>query len=247
LTSIQTRKEVLMKPSKFMAIGCDLGQIRDYTAVSVVHPIFADSKHKEEDIFILKDLYRFPLKMSYKKMIRHIAKGVHTFKDPEAKLVIELNNVGHYAYDDLRDLKAEPYGVHTTSGYTARRDEVKYNIHYVPKRDLILPVRKLVEDGRMKYDPQLQYAETFVNELRAMEYDTSPTGYEKFEARQGEHDDLVMSVCVAVWRTKFFCGRPSGNQDPEPLDMNDPRPFRPPSTPPFKLPSDYEGFGTFEF
>jgi hypothetical protein len=147
----------------------------------------------------------------------------------------------------IRDLKVDHYAVHTVSGYKQRRDGDRHTVFYVPKRDLILPVRKLIEDGRMKYDPKLQHAETFVNELRAMEYDTSPTGYEKFEARQGEHDDLVMSVCVAVWRTQFFGGRPSGSRDPEPRDVTDQRPFRAPSTPPFKLPDDYEGFGTLEF
>jgi hypothetical protein len=44
-------------------------------------------------------------------------------------------------------------------------------------------------------------------------------GREKFGARSGEHDDLVLAVALAVWGMKKVTGRGTVGMRPEPLGV----------------------------
>jgi hypothetical protein len=70
----------------------------------------------------------------------------------------------------------------------------------VPKLILISRVQALLHDGRLKIHKGLLDAPALVSELQDFKADVTDSGYWKFGARAGKHDDLVLAVAIALWR-----------------------------------------------
>ena len=71
----------------------------------------------------------------------------------------------------------------------------------VPKRDLITVTQVLLQDGRLKVAASLPEAETLRRELLNFRVKINPqTAHDSYEHwREGEHDDLVLSVSMGAW------------------------------------------------
>jgi hypothetical protein len=54
------------------------------------------------------------------------------------------------------------------------------------------------------------FLDMFQSELKAFRGEMTSQGRAKFEAEQGEHDDLVMSVAQAVWWGEHASPKPTG-------------------------------------
>ena len=73
-------------------------------------------------------------------------------------------------------------------------------IYRVPKLMLISRVQALLHDGRLKIHKRLPDAPALVAELQDFRAKVTDSGYWKFGARSGKHDDLVLAVAIALWR-----------------------------------------------
>ena len=71
------------------------------------------------------------------------------------------------------------------------------------KPDLVAAVRIGLDAGRLKIVPGLALAPTLVKELGNFKVKTTPSANEVFSAREGDHDDLVLALALAVsgWPT----------------------------------------------
>jgi len=86
-----------------------------------------------------------------------------------------------------------------TGGSSVNHDEGKRDFR-VPKRDLVGVLQVLFQNQRLKYSKASPYAETFIHELLNFKVKININANESFEAaREGDHDDLVLSAAIACW------------------------------------------------
>ena len=80
-----------------------------------------------------------------------------------------------------------------------------------PKRDLIAGVTIALETGALRISQRLPEAGTLTKELLNMRVRISNSGHDTYEAwRQGEHDDLVLALALALWRARTSIRRSLG-------------------------------------
>lgn len=61
-------------------------------------------------------------------------------------------------------------------------------------------MQALLHDGRLKIHKALADAPALVAELQEFRAQVTDSGYSRFGARSGKHDDLVLAVAIALWR-----------------------------------------------
>jgi hypothetical protein len=75
-------------------------------------------------------------------------------------------------------------------------------MHYsVPKLTLISTVQALLHDGRLKIQKDFPDVQTLVAELQDFRAGVTDSGYWRFGARAGKHDDLVLALAIALWHS----------------------------------------------
>src|SRR5262249_23738498 len=71
--------------------------------------------------------------------------------------------------------------------------------YHVAKLELVGRIREALESQRLKVPPGLEHAELLKRELADFRVKISEAGNELFSARDGAHDDLVLSVSLPIW------------------------------------------------
>jgi hypothetical protein len=116
--------------------------------------------------------------------------------------VADESGVGVGVVQILRRAKlpiASLKGIVITSGHQANmRPAGGYN---VPKRELVSAAQSALQGKRLMIAPAMKEAKTLRQELSTFKVKINTASVtESFEAwRSGEHDDLVLAVCLAVW------------------------------------------------
>ena len=115
-------------------------------------------------------------------------------------LVVDATGVGAAVVDVIRGgrlpVQLIPVSIHGGEKVTKDGDT-----HRVPKRDLVGIVAALLESDRLRIAPALELARVLVAELRNFRVKIDPaTAHDSYAAwRDGDHDDLVLSVALAAW------------------------------------------------
>ncbi len=156
-----------------------------------------------EKSYVARHLQRFPLRTPY----REVVEGVREILErPPLKgnyrLAVDATGVGVAVTDMLADAGLRFKSVTITGGEKESREGNSYR---VPKRDLIAKAQVLLQNRRLKVVPTLSEAATLTQELTNFRYKISPGGHDSYEAwREGDHDDLVLAVSLAVWLIKGY-------------------------------------------
>jgi hypothetical protein len=80
----------------------------------------------------------------------------------------------------------------------------------VPKRDLISGLVVALQGGRLRWAAGLPAAATLEAELLDVRVKISQDGHDSYGAwREGQHDDLVLAVALAVWAAQRPLKRPA--------------------------------------
>lgn len=176
-------------------IGCDLGQSHDPTAIAVVRRI---EEYPAKPVFQCGHLERLPLGTSYPTVVGHVT---HMLGRPQfrgkTELVIDMTGVGRPVFDLFVSRGISPIGVTITAGEATSNEGLVWR---VPKIILISRIQALLHDGRLKIHKELPDAAALVAELQDFRADVTNSGYWKFGARAGKHDDLVLALAIALWR-----------------------------------------------
>jgi hypothetical protein len=173
-------------------VGLDLGQKRDYTALTVV-------ERGSGPVFALRHLERVPLKSSYLTVVARTKEIVRmTSANGPTTLVMDATGVGVPVFDLLQSTGIDAVSVTITGG---RRISEAGAVLQIPKRELIRNLVTAFESGRLKIASSLECSAELIEELLNFKVRLNKrTGGEKYEA-QGKtiHDDLVLSVALACW------------------------------------------------
>jgi hypothetical protein len=201
-------------------VGLDLGQVQDFTALAIVekrlgNKEFDASGHyinvwlpNEEMTYSVVYLERFELRTPYPRIVENVASRVRALPrytrgtvdgDPSTVfLAVDATGVGRPVVDLLRqdqlDVDLWPITIH--GGNTVTQEDGYY---HVPKRDLIAAVQVLMQQKRLKVAQALPDAQVLLQELRDYRYKLTPSAHDTYNAREGQHDDLVLALGAAVW------------------------------------------------
>jgi hypothetical protein len=219
-------------------IGVDLGQQRDYTAISVTERVPVPTGEQVQDEYWdhqrgsyalrmgekvsleyrIRHLERPALGTSYTKVVERIVELVKALGG-EPVLCVDATGVGRPVTDmlwkvlgeELRgtSVRVTPCNVIITGGDSVSRNPDGGGFR-VPKRDLISATLVLLQNGQLKIAESLDLRETLVRELLAFRVKINiATAHDSYEAwREGDHDDLVLSVALSCWAGERFLIKP---------------------------------------
>jgi hypothetical protein len=212
-------------PETIPIIGVDLGQQRDYTAISILERghVPAGPMYNDEYNYRGRWIYaaRQPVRLEYR--VRHLERPTLGMPYPdqvariidlvkaiggEIVLVVDATGVGlpvtNMLWARLRkeiegtDIYITRCNVTITGGDAVTRTPGGVR---VPKRDLISAPLVLMQNGQLKIAEGLSLRDTLVKELLNFRVKINiSTAHDSYEAwRDGDHDDLVLSVALACW------------------------------------------------
>jgi len=187
--------EVGARPREFF-VGLDLGQSQDYSAWAVAERI----GYARPYAYQVRHLHRWPLGTGYPAIVGEVA-GLLA-RAPlrgQATLAVDATGVGPPVVDMLKQahLPGTLVPITITGGQEASRDGGGW---HVPKRDLVSTVTVLLQSGRLKIAPALPEAPILTSELQGFSVKITTAANDVYGAwREGQHDDLVLAVALAVW------------------------------------------------
>jgi hypothetical protein len=184
------------KLSTTTIVGLDLGQRADFTALAGVERQQLGDAPAEYRVRRLRRWREIPYTAIRDELVERLpAWGLGA----DDRLVLDETGVGVAVADMIREAKL-PVGVTPvtiTAGSEATRVGQSW---HVPKRDLVSTVAVLLEQRRIQVADGLPESATLRSELGTFRTKISPAGYDTYGAwREGEHDDLVLAVALAVW------------------------------------------------
>ncbi len=212
-------------PKPVTLVSVDLGQQRDYTAISVTERVYVptgEPYHPDENEwprqklsteYRVRHLERPALGTKYTKIVERITELISKVGG-EPVLVVDATGVGRPVVDMLwrdiseslegTDIRVTPGNITITGGDSASRG-ADGGLR-VPKRDLVGAPLVLLQNGQLKIAEGLALRDTLVKELLNFRVKINiSTAHDSYEAwREGDHDDLVLSVAMACWAGERF-------------------------------------------
>ena len=202
-------------------VGLDIGQAADPTALAVVEHVKPElpaellrqlTAHGDAtaikvarerlpgERFNLLHLERLPLQLAYPLQAVHILQLLA--REPlcsnPPRVWLDGTGIGRAIVDlfkqaGLRRMTA----VSITSGREVTQREP--GAMGVPKIDLIGRLQGALHMGELRIPPTLPEGKTFARELAEFRATVTEAGNLALNARQGQHDDTIIAVALAVW------------------------------------------------
>src|SRR5262249_36966000 len=182
-------------------VGVDLGQSQDPTALCILEACeeVGDPADPARYVYDGRHLMRFPLGMSYPEMVRQIGTILTRAPlGPHTELIIDETGVGRAVGDIFNQHGLNPIKVTITFGEEEGQNGVSR--FTVPKKVLISNLDALMHTGELRIAQDLREAPALETELKDFRRHVSEAGRSTYQAREGQHDDLVLAVAIAAWR-----------------------------------------------
>jgi hypothetical protein len=209
--------------------GLDLGQSKDFTALSILkrtrlvpppgprveqvegpygrqtvvydgRPRPAQPRHRAR--YVLDFLERYDLGTPYPVINDRIVALYGKQPLAGSRLVVDYTGAGMPVVDWLRRSKPRCVicPVLITAGSKVTYDKATGSWH-VAKKELVSALQVVLQGRRLDVAGGLRHAPVLLKELEAFKVKmNAATGNEQFEAwRERDHDDMVLSVALAVW------------------------------------------------
>ncbi len=213
-------------------VGVDLGQQRDYTAISITERVLLPTgKVSREPYFDwntqrtrwhsveegkpeyrVRHLERPPLGTSYVKVVERILELLESLRDTELMLAVDTTGVGRPVADMLKTSLREWLEKHrliaiTTAWITITGGDSVTKVEdgglRVPKRDLASAPLVLMQNGQLKIAAEMPLADTLKRELLNFKVKINiATGHDSYEAWR-EGDHDDLVLAVAM---ACWCG-----------------------------------------
>jgi hypothetical protein len=203
--------------TKFV-IGCDLGTMMDHTAISVLqyqegvldrgsewerhHGVSWDKRTPATRIDC-RHIERLPLGLSYVDVAEHLRMLLSrpplcgTDEIAPAELIVDASGVGLPVCDllDVAGLRSQKIIITGGNEVTPGSGD-RWN---VSKGILISGLDAALHSGTLRIAPALAESGTLRNELLDFRRLVSAAGRATWTARSGKHDDIILSIAIALW------------------------------------------------
>lgn len=200
------------------SVGLDLGQRHDYSAIAVVErrELYQGYYNSMLHSMAVRHVERMPLGTPYVGVVERVREIVQS--DAllgKCSLTVDSTGVGNPVVEQLRGarLGCNMFPVTITGG---ERESTQSTGTNVPKQDLIVGLRLLLERGELKIAKDLKGLRMLMRELMDMQAREKSSGGVRIGAdKYGQHDDLVIALALACWKAKkhedrFITGRLPG-------------------------------------
>jgi hypothetical protein len=177
-------------------VGLDLGQAQDYTAIAVIEAVRPN--HSEEKVLHVRHLERFRDRL-YPDVADRVEILMETSElKVRSELVIDATGVGPAVTDIFKKRGRFFREVKIHGGDS---ESMADGVYRVPKRNLVSALQVALQSGTLKIAAGLDLAEVLRQELLDFRVKVNiETAHESYGAwREGDHDDLVLAVAMAVW------------------------------------------------
>jgi hypothetical protein len=191
------------KPGRpVFVLGLDLGQSTDYTALAALEVVRGPDparKGREANHYAVRHLERLKLGTPYPEMVEHVGKRTRAPELRGFSMAVDYTGVGRPVVDMLyaAALPVALCPILITSGNAVTQE--KDGSYHVPKRHLVANLQVLLQSGRLKIARGHPEAAVLVKELAEYKVKITAAANETFNAREGQHDDLVLAVAMAAW------------------------------------------------
>lgn len=173
------------KPPTYL-VGLDIGQRDDFTALAVLE--------QDDQALTLVALERVRYK-PYPEIAQLVADTVGEMVNPT--VLVDVTGVGRPVTDQLTNLKVPHTRINIHGGNTV--GQLDDGTLSVPKRDLIAALVVGFESKRLRIARGLRHIEHLEREAQAFSMKLSASGHDTYNARSGEHDDLLLALALPVW------------------------------------------------
>jgi hypothetical protein len=186
------------------AVGLDLGQANDFTALSVLERI---ASNQREVLYHVRHLERVR-DVPYPSIV---SKTTEIMRSPalagRATLVIDQTGCGRPVFDMFKVARLKPIGVQIHGGDSTAHEGDTWR---VPKRDLVGSLQVLFQSSRLKISTKLPLASVLQAELLNFKVKIDPrTAHDNYSSwRETSHDDLLLSVALAAWWAETAAPKP---------------------------------------
>jgi len=178
--------------SKSYIISLDPAQLHDFSALGVLEKI--DTTYR---ILSLKHRQHLPYTeiVEWAKKVFLNPKFSKAVTSPPV-FVLDIGGVGMAIKDMMTAAGVATIGIQYTGGEAVSRAGSNW---HVSKSFIVGKFLAAWDEGRVLMPSSASFLGMFQGELRAFRGEMSAMGRARFEAEQGEHDDLVMCAAQAVW------------------------------------------------
>lgn len=188
-------------------LSLDLGQAQDYSAAVVLHRRWWRAGERP-DPDMAKLWHGIPLILKwnlgtpYPKVVEEVAETcalLETKAQFGVKLIVDAGGPGRPVMDMLKERRLRPIGVTITAGDLPHdRDDGTMT---VPKRDICSALVVAYQNGDVKANPRLAYADELEEQISKFGYVVKPrsrkVGYENLDPEV--HDDIVVAASLGLW------------------------------------------------
>lgn len=198
-------------------MGLDLGQSGDHGAAAIVErslppgpDAFGRPTHGPvDDRYRVVSLRRWPLGTPYTTLARDVALA------PVHVLAVEYNGVGRPFVDFLRGEVARaaadscqrppavicPILTASASATARQKHDIRGPRYVVPKTDMVTAIQLTLDERRLLL-PDLPETRQLLEEVSRFRLRYTPRGNVTLGG-EGEHDDLVIALGLAVWYARM--------------------------------------------
>jgi len=174
-----------------IAVGIDLGRLRDHTAIAVVERL-------RDGGMVVRFVERVKLGTPWAKVVDRVRSIVtHQRMAGLCAVAVDATGVGSPVVEMLQKagLGCEIVPVTITGG---ERESQTAQGWSVPKKDLMTGLQLGLEDGSLVIARRMKEVGALAREL----VDVKAKGARIGAEGAGQHDDLVIAVALAVWKAK---------------------------------------------
>jgi hypothetical protein len=185
-----------------VAIGIDIGQAVDPTAIIVVESYLPEPERTEDRPEIqhqIRWIEKVPLGTSYLQVVERItvvAERCVFIGHPT--MVVDATGVGRPVVDMLRKRSKASLRAVTFTGGDKEKKSDAYSSR-VPKRDLVTALEVVLQSRRLHVVPDCPLQEDLAAELQSFEVNLNARGHDTYDGASGKHDDLVSALMLALW------------------------------------------------
>lgn len=194
--------------------GIDVGQVNDWTAIAIVecaravarldglHFALVDQVNAEAAAIPvrlnLRHLERIPLGTMYPEQIVMVQQRLRDPRLGEVKSFLDMTGCGRPVFDMFKQARLPNLqGVMITGAHgEATKQPYGWN---VGKSELVTRVQVEMQTGRLAFGRGIPEAHTLARELKEFQAVINKSGNTIFNAREGQHDDLVLALALAVF------------------------------------------------
>ena len=186
------------------AIGLDLAQVRDYSAIAIIEKVLPpqpdalSSTSLNEPEYHVRHVARFDLGTPYPVIVSRVGEMMQHWKlRDRTRLVLDRTGVGAPVADMFLHAGLQPTPITITSG---QRVQFVGRTVCVPRSYLISTLQILLQTGRLKIAPALEFAPILERELINFSVRRPAAADESLPLwRENDHDDLVFALAMACF------------------------------------------------